>query len=304
MRIMALGALILNLAIAGTARAQTFSDLVVQLGGYSLSIDGGEKAKGVWLSTGPVVIGRATTGTFSVGGCAAFAVSSDGSFREDATTAWRVEVTPLRVIRHAVTVRLRWVRPLDPSKAMTIPTHDVELTLRPGESWPIDSVPVPPGLKDFNGRPCRATAASVRISVDHHPSEGLDRRLIEADLWLIERLPDGSERSQALSVRGVPNRPFPFYFDTIVDGKLPLDIFGELVARPESEALEVSIETRSRWGEPSDWGRVLGPGQLVKSAIRVNPKEIVEVRLPRISEGSGRFANREFAIRIRARQVR
>ena len=43
---------------------------------------------------------------------------------------------------------------------------------------------------------------------------------------------DGTERSQPLSVRGLPNRPIPFYFDGIVDGSLSLDIFGRLVARP------------------------------------------------------------------------
>jgi hypothetical protein len=46
---------------------------------------------------------------------------------------------------------------------------------------------------------------------------------------------NGSEtqRSQPLSVRGLPNRPSPFYFDSIVDANVTLDIYGTLVPAPE-----------------------------------------------------------------------
>lgn len=249
------------------------------------------------MGTGRVAIGKAITGAFSVGDCGYFAASSDGSLRENATTAWRIELTPTRVVRDAVTFRLRWVRSLDSTKAFSIPNEDTELTLRPGESRPLDSVPVPPGAKTFDGRPCKASAASVRVSVDNYPSEEGYRRLIAADLWLIERSSHGAERSQPLSVRGLPNRPIPFYFDSIVDGKVSLDIYGRLIALPESGAMEVSVETRGRWGER-------GPERSVRSVIQVKPEEIVEIRLPQLGESAGPFANREYSIRIRARQLR
>src|SRR5207237_7243697 len=102
----------------------------------------------------------------------------------------------IRVVRDAVTFRLRWVRfaalprqldqvPLDSSKAFRAPNEDVELTLRPGESWPVDSVRMPSGTKMIDGRTCRGSA-SIRVSVDNYPSENIDRRLVTADLWLIE----------------------------------------------------------------------------------------------------------------------
>ncbi|MPY89126.1 MAG: hypothetical protein GEU99_14520 [Luteitalea sp.] len=316
MRIIPCWVLIVHVA-AGIAHSQTFNELQVQLGAYTLSDNGGERPLGVWRSTGPLVIGKPTSSTFSVGDtCDAFTVSSGGSLREDATTAWRIELTPIRVVRDAVTFRLRWIRlaalrqqidqvSFDSSKASRSPKEDIELTLRPGESWPVDSVPVSSGAKTVDGQPCRGRAASIRVSVDSYPSEEVDRRLVVADLWLVERLSNGTEvqRSHALSVRGLPNRPFRFYFDSIVDANVSLDIYGMLIARLESGAMAISVETRSRWGHSSD-SRSGGPQRSVESVIQVKPAEIVEIRLPRLGDGAGTFARREFSIRIQARQLR
>ena len=301
--------------VAGAAHAQTFNDLQIRLGAYTLSNDGGDKPLGGWFSTGPVAIGKPVISTFSFGStCEAFAVSSDGSLREDATTAWKIEVTPIRVVTDAVTFRLRWVRvaalrqqlnqlKLDAGKALGVPTDDVELTLRPGESWPVDTVAVPSGAKTVDGRPCGSTS-SIRASVDNYPWEEDERRLVVADLWLVERLSSGTEapRSQPLSVRGLPNRPFHFYFDSLVDGRVTLDIYGILVSRLETGALAFSVETRSRWAPGSP--NFSGPQRSVKSEIQVKPAETVEIRLPMLGDDAGPFAKRAFSIRIRARQIR
>jgi hypothetical protein len=302
--------------VAGEAHAQTFNDLQIRLGAFTLSSDGGEKPLGVWFSTGSVVIGKTAISTFSFGNtCEAFAVSSDGSLREDATTAWKIELTPVRVVADAVTFRLRWVRvaalrqqlnqlPMDAGKTLGVPTDDIQLTLRPGESWPMDTVSVPAGARTVDGRPCGSTS-SIRASVDNYPWEDDDRRLVVADLWLVERLSSGTEvpRSQPLSVRGLPNRPVRFYFDSIVvDGSVTLDIYGILVSRLETGSLALSVETRSRWAPGSP--NFSGPQRSVKSEIQVKPAETVEIRLPILGDDAGPVAKRAFSIRIRARQLR
>jgi hypothetical protein len=314
MRVILYGVLIVHI-VAGAAHAQTLNDLQIRLGAFTLSTDGGEKPLGGWFSTGPLVVGKTAISTFSYGNtCEAFAISSDGSLRDDAIVAWRIELTPIRVVADAVTFRLRWARVAalrqqlnqlsrDGGKAPGVPTEDKELTLRPGESWPVDSVPVPAGARTVDGRPCGSTS-SIRVSVDNYPWEEDDRRLVVADLWLVERLPNGTEvpRSQPLSVRGLPNRPFRFYFDSIVEGSSTLDIYGILVSRLQTGALAVSVETRSRWvpGLPN----FSGPQRSVKSEIQVNPAETVEIRLPILDGDAGPFAKRAFSIRIRARQLR
>jgi hypothetical protein len=140
--------------------------------------------------------------------------------------------------------------------------------------------------------------------VDNYPWEEEDRRLVVADLWLVERLSSGTEvpRSQPLAVRGLPNRPFRFYFDSIVDGSVTLDIYGVLISRLETSALAISVETRSRWapGSPNS----SGPPRSVKSDIQVKPDETVEIRLPVLGDPAGPFGTRAFSIKIRGRQIR
>ncbi len=290
---------------AGLAHAQMPNDLQVRLGAYTSNTDGGEKPVGVWFSTGPVAIGKRVTSTFSVGeSCDSFSVSSDGSLREHATAAWRIDVTPTRVVGDAVTFRLRWQMagmsdrmPLEFSDTFP-PPKDIELTLRPGESWPVYT------LRNISRYSCGSGSSSIRVSVDNYPWEEDERRLVVADVWLVERLSNGSEaqRSQPLSVRGLPNRPSPFYFDSIVDAKVTLDIYGTLVSRLESGVIAVSVDTRCRWAPGSR--NVSGPQLSVKSDIKVKPAETVEIRLPMLGDEAGPFAKRAYSIRIRARQLR
>jgi hypothetical protein len=292
---------------AGLAYAQTPNDLQVRLGAYTSNTDGGEKPVGIWRSTGPVVIGKPVMSTFSVGdACDAFSVSSGGSLRDGATAAWQIEVTPTRVVGDAVTFRLRWQMVVNQMHGNRLSLEfsddaprsgDVELTLRPGESWLVYA------LRNIRGFSCGGSS-SIRVSVDHYPREEDERRLIVADLWLVERLPNGSEvqRSQPISVRGLPNRPTSFYFDSIVDANATLDIYGTLVFRPESGVIAISVETRSRWAPGSR--NFSGPQRSVKSNIQVKPAETVEIRLPTLGDDAGPFARRACSIRIRARQLR
>ena len=309
MRSLMICAVLLQLT-AGIARAQTFDHLQVRLGGYTARTNGGERPVGVWFGTGPIVVGKTSTSTFSVGPtCKAFAVSSDGSFADKPTAAWRIEVTPTAVAGNAVTFRLRWqmarlavysnrssLEFVDGSAAIE---EDTQLILRPGEWW---AIPIP---RNISGYSCDGTA-SIRVSVDIYPWEEDERRLIAAELWLVERLADGSEvqRSQPLSVRGLPSRPVRFYFDRVVDGDFAVDIYGLLSARPASGALAVTLETRCRWPPPPAMANVMGPQRSVKSEVEMKPGETVEIRLPALGEDAGPFAKRALSIRIRVRQLR
>ncbi len=308
-------ALIVHLA-ASVAHAQTFKDLQIQLGPYISHKDGGDKPVGVWFSTGPIIIGKGVAGTFSVGEtCKAFTVSSNGSLRENATAAWRIELTPIKVVRDAVTFRVRWqmagtseLRQSLRSGARAIgtfrelgtdesPYDELELTLRPGESFPVYT------LRNISGYSC-AGVGSIKASVDSYPPEEEEHRLVATDLWLVERISSGGEvqRSQPLSIRGLPNRPVDFYFDGIVEGSALLEIYGTLIPRLENDAIDVALETRCRW--PSGSPNIVGPQRYVKSEAKLKPGETVEVRLPILSDDAGAFAKRAFSIKIRARQLR
>jgi hypothetical protein len=130
----------------------------------------------------------------------------------------------------------------------------------------------------------------------------LDRRLIGADVWLVERLPNGKEQSQLQSLRGLPHRPVPFYFDSVPDGTKRFDIFGKLVADPEQGGIEITLETIRAGADPGQNG--YQSARWFRSTLHMKPNEIVDVPLPRPDETAGAFANRVLSIRIQAKQIR
>jgi hypothetical protein len=292
------GLLVVAARIAG---AQTLDDVQISVAGFELAANGAEKDAGVSFRTGPLTIGKPAVGVFSMFDCGYFSVTiPPNPFKENATAGWRVEITPLKVVNHAVTFRLRWVRALDNGPGLAPASEDVEVTLRPGESRPIDSVPVvQTGAPTVDGRPCGTKAASLRVSADFPE---LDRRLIGANVWLVERLPNGKEQSQLQSLRGLPHRPIPFYFDSVPDGPKRFDIFGKLVADPEQGGIEITLESIRARADPGQDG--YQSARWFRSTVHMKPNEIVDVALPQPDEQGGVSANRVFSIRIQAKQIR
>jgi hypothetical protein len=154
--------------------------------------------------------------------------------------------------------------------------------------------------KTFDGKPCTTKAASLRASADFPEP---DRRLVGADLWLVERLPDGQERAQAQSVRGLFNHPIPFYFDSVTDGTKRLDFFGKLVAEPGQGGFTINVEAiRAAPNSDPEWG--YWAVRWFRSTLQVKPNEVVEVALPPIDAKDAPLADRKFSIRIKSRQIR
>jgi hypothetical protein len=294
------GLMAVLLAAAPLATAQEDSDVELWVPGYRLAADGPEKLAGVSWGPGKLTVGKSSIGIFSMRDCGYFtAATAANPFEENATAGWRVEITPIRIVDHAVTFRLRWTRAIDRSNDMSPSSEDVQVTLRPGESRPLDSVPVAPGAKTLDNRPCDAKAASLRVALDF---PDFDRRLIGANLWLVERLPNGKEQSQLQSLRGVPNRAIPFYFDSIADGTKRIDFFGKLVADPEQGTVEVALETVRGVADTSP--QRYQAARWFRSTVQIKPNEIVEVALRQPGDVAAAPGARVFSLRIQAKQIR
>ena len=291
---------------AAAAGAQTASELGVHVSVYKLKTDGADVHAGgsfiaMWSQN------RESSGArFSTRGCGFFSIEAgaEGPFEKDATTGWRVEIGSIQVANGTVTFRVRWLRELD-TKGFRPKSEALELTMRPGESRQLDSVDIAPGAKTLDGRPCDLSASSLRVSVDYDPHPQYERRLMATDLWLIERLPNGTERVHSQAVRGLPHRETPFFFDTITEGNLSLEVVGQVIARPYGSAIEASLSTRPRWGPAVfDWRDGKSEMRYVDSRLELKPGETVEVALPKLESSAGPFAARKYAIRIRVRQLR
>ena len=310
--------LMLFVQLIGVAvvRAQSADDVEVAVSVVNVQTNGAEELAGGSFSSGPV--GKKWSGgaRFSARACGGFSIEAkaEGPFADGAIAGWRVHITPLGMADGAVKFRLQWVRALDTGREMSPKSEDIELTLRPGESRSLDGVSVPPDKT--TGRPCPITdrrgkqielsRVGLRVSVEYTPHESLERRLVGVDLWLIERVPGSPDRTQSMSVRGLPHREIPFYFDAITEKELSLEVLGHVAASPEGAAIAVELQTRSHVGPAVfDWrdGKRAAT-RYVNSNLQLKSGETVEVALPQLEGSAGPFAARRYAIRIRARQLR
>jgi hypothetical protein len=302
------------------ARAQDASGLRIVVQVRVGRQDGGDRR-----STGgfidPAAIGKTVAHAFTrlTGQCGTgvgpaplrdLGVASDGSTKK-VESAWTVQTTPIRLDGEAVTFRVQWTRNRDNGKPSTV-GDDTELTLRPGQALTLDLMP----QSDVAAGAC--VSLSLSAGVIHWPEPDQDRRLLAVDLWLVERLPDGKERSQPLSLRGLYNQPIPFHFDTISAGTKTLDVYGDLQISPGAETTGIKITTRSHvidleppprpagYPATAPWPPPLYTG-LTTATLQVRPGEVVAVPLPPVGRGGAdaeAFAARALSFRIRVRQIR
>ena len=296
--------------------AQTAEDMVIAVSAHMTRTTGAEDAPGMFLTTGALNRPTAGSGRFSVGRCGAMTLTgrAEGPFEDGATAGWRVEIIPVRVSDGAATFRLKWTRALDTSGERPAASEDVELTMRLGDSRPMDAVVIPPDREtgrrcavwDNRGKQVEYSSVALRVSVRSPVWPLQERRLMSAGLWLIERLPDGAERTQSLTVRGLPHHEIPFYFDAIRESSQSLEIFGSVTVRPDGDGTAVELATNCRWGPAaSDWRKDTNVQiRQADSQLRVRPGETVEVALRPLDDSVEPFSARRYAIRIRAQQLR
>ena len=285
---------IIPLAFAAAARAQTdgVERLSIMVQGAAISLPGGEELR-VGGSANPNEPGKTVRHGFSVlpDGCN-WSVSRVVEAAAD--LGWAVEITPVRVVGDAVTFRLVWARTRDEGKASTQSRNDMELTLRPGESIPLDSV-----LRPCPGEP-RRIGASLRVTVSG-PHPDYDRRLIALDLWLVESLKMYRAEPAVVPARSVSPADFLLFRLDYAgrDGARHLRRshggFGRSHKRREDHDAQPDLRSES------------ASGQAVPAGDHRDNQNLAErsrsVQLPKVAEASA-FASRALSFRIRVRQLR
>jgi hypothetical protein len=228
----------------------------------------------------------------------------------DGAGGWEASMTPVAVNDDVITARVEWRRLPGTEAGPLALGSTLEVKLRPGESFPLDLVAVPPSLAYAYER-CGVRAVMLRVAARYNPRRQDDRRLVLSELWLLERFPNGTEQARALQVRGLVNDSTAFYFDTITDGGSALDFYGQLHATLLDGGFNVRLEVRSRVIDGNQASinfreaNSVVRGRQVTTDVRVSPGEVVSVELPRLGEtDSGAFAGRQYSVRLRIRQIR
>ena len=321
-RMMALLAVLLLFSFVDGAAAQTADRLRIAIEAYRIRTDAGERrSNSAYVDA--MDFGKTTSfGFYKLMNQCGLGVAprksdepsvqfpnAEGRLTPTAFS-WAVDVTPVRVNGEAITFRLQWTRSREGGELSTFPREDMELTLRPDESLPLDVVPRSSSTTGPDAASCTIRAFSLRVTITREPQPDLDRRLMAADIWLIERLPDGKERSQPLSLRGLYNQPIPFYFDTMTEGTMALDLFGEIRISPGAPTREVRVTTRSRvvdLKDTSPMARFRYYPKVTTATLRLAPDEVVSVVLPQVGDGStdtSGLSGRSLSLRIRVHQLR
>jgi hypothetical protein len=267
--------------------------------------DGGERP-GAGFLVQTTSLGETYERSLSImpGGCGG---GSAPYILNDAVAGWHVWVTPVAVNGDAVTFRILWERSPNGNTDAWNPGSEQTLTLRPGESVPLDVISAPPGPAPAGGT-CGATG--LRASVSTWPLPEEDRRLVSTDLTLVERRPDGTERTQQLSVRGLFSQVTPFFFDAFEDAGALLEFQGEFTATPDVGQIVLALTTRSRVVFEDRVLSILRDGVMMRSrevtsTLRLASDETGTIDLPRLGENdAGVFPNHTFSLRVRTRQVR
>jgi hypothetical protein len=310
----AASAVVMQLASAGHAAAQVTDGLRIAVVGFGVAANGGERirvkaeasAANIGTTESLTILHSRARGcvngvgrTDYLGDALERTVGPDGEMRA-VDSAWVVEVTPLSVAGDAATFRLRWVRARDNGRPSTQPSGNMELTLRVGQSIPLDFLTGPP--PSGSGEPC---VRSLRVSVERAPAPEQDRRLLTVDMWLVDRMPDGTERSQALSLRGLYGQPIPFYFDRLSQAAISLDLFGDVQVTRGGDGGVATISLKGRIIDPTS---AMPRFDYVATTSVTTPLvegEVVSVALPEIGQGSRpALTGHTLSLRIRFHQIR
>jgi hypothetical protein len=221
----------------------------------------------------------------------------------DATMGWRLAARTLQASAAEIVVSLDWRRVWDRGQRVTDgPGGTVQLTLHPGDRIALDHIPNPSPTDA-----CRAVGVGLEVRLARRAVPvPPDSRLVplaaveggvaalDADLWLVHKLPHGTEQAQHQRVRlAAQGGAFGFapVSVTTARGDTLVEIVGSIRRYREPggrEYLFVSI-ARQLTGSPMPAGGVSGG---TGAMIPLDPSEVISLEIPtapRVAAGRGGF---------------
>jgi len=257
--------------------------------------DGGDGGSVFGMVPAPLEAGKPTTMLFGRTGNCAGSIQFGGSFPAGIANAWRVQITPLKVTEmDTVTFRLAWATAVDGRFSSGV-EEAIQLTLRPGQSVPIEVQPWTSA-----GQGCGGKHATLMLSVDPPPRE-MDRQLVLTDLWLVDKVAGGVERTQRLALRGRFGEMQRFYFDDINGTGRVLDLSGEILVLAREDGVDLQITTQRRRMAYDGGARDVASAT---SRVHLRPNDTAAVELPKSVYESDPFLGHELSLRIQSREIR
>lgn len=239
------------------------------------------------------------------------------------SSGWRLAITPVREENGALVLEAVWPRPFGFSKGyfLAAPIHTrstsltyrvsaqpLTLTLKPGARVLLDrlSVDIPAGGA------CNAIGLGLEIGIDSSRST-----VVESEVWLVHRKPDGSESSEKQTLRTTSGTPSAYVFPKAMFGH---DVYGQVSPAGTDGTMDVQLAVgrgghvpdgaQMHFSGPVSLNATNDPGPFVtmtRVAIRADrPAEVLSFPLAKVRIDDAKAASRgehEFSLRIRSKQL-
>jgi hypothetical protein len=242
----------------------------------------------------------------------------------DAGYGWRLQIVPLRNTDGLV-LQVEWQRMWDHGEMLGVNLSaatrgQAQVTLHPGDRVTFDYLSAADRTRSATAtevtqaNPTPACPAiGMGLEVGLQPLQG--PALVEANLWLVRTMPDGTERSQRQTIRASLGTTVDYYFDDITFAPTP-----EAAARAGVPPGERSVHTFGRIAPIKiEDGKVRMdlmiaqelnegvPPSLATAGsstfpLTAGPDEVLSFQVPRIAVGAG--LGERLAVRVQVRQIR
>jgi hypothetical protein len=244
--------------------------------------------------------------------------------RAGGSPGWIIEVRPLREENGALVIEVGWPRsPLGFSKWNFAPgsvqTKNVQplyfrvnaqpqtLTLKPGARVLLDRLPA----DAQPGAACNAIGMGLEVGI-----ESSRATVVESEVWLVHRKPDGSETSEKQVLRTAAGAPSSYIFPRAMLGH---DVYGQVSPAKTDGTLDVQLAIGRSGNTEGSQMTFIGPVSLdntsdtgpfvtmTRVAVRSDtPAEVLSLPLARIRVQDAKAAAKgehEFSLRIRSKQL-
>lgn len=244
---------------------------------------------------------------------------------DDAGYGWRLQIVPLR-ITDGLVLQVEWQRMWERGgmlgvKLSAATRGQAQVTLHSGDHVLLDYLTAADQTRAGAATDVRQTAPApacpaLGMGLDVGLQSAEDPALVEANLWLVRTMPDGTEQSQRQTIRASLGTTVEYYFDDVTvavtphsaggagapSGERGVHTFGRIspiTIQDGKVRMDLTIAQGLSVKEPASASYGAGSSTFPLTA---GPDEVLSFQVPRISVDGG--LSERLAVRVQVRQIR
>jgi hypothetical protein len=224
---------------------------------------------------------------------------------DDAGYGWRVQIIPLRNEGGNLVAHVEWQRLWHRGERLTnSATGSLQVTFKPGEKIMFDYMTSGDRLVSSNmAREARAVGgcAAIGMGLEIGLESAPRTEVVEANLWLVHTLPNGTEQSQQQTMRLSPGSSADYFFDDI-----PLTFyFNSDTVRTSGRLTLVDVVSGTSQVDVNIGQYILDKtsrparGGSSTFTLKAGPGEVLAVQVPKVGPNAERMS-----LRLQLKQIR